>query len=340
MFFEQPDARGLTAASPNLDATTRAAVAMATIRSSLRTPTFAGSTGGSDPAGFASAKAGNHSDSSREGILEAQPHDNVHGALGGAAGAAFMVSFLSPVDPIFFLHHGNIDRLWDVWTRRQKALGRPTLPQGADLAAWSGEKLLFFSDASGQPVSQTSSGDYATAALFDYDYSPGSGEDQVPAVVASAPAPAASQRISGRITSSAVVPGEQAGGVVEVPAAALQDAGATAPPQVAEITLSLGPSDQGRRFRVLVSAEGGSPVEAGGITIFSHHVHGPTTFTVPLPEGIATGRASGVNVPLRISVEPLEPAPPAASPAERAARAARRQGTAAPRVTAIDVRTN
>jgi tyrosinase len=338
MFFEQPDARGLTAASPNLDATTRAAVAMATVRSALRTPTFTNS--GTDRAGFASAKTSNHSDSATEGILESQPHDNVHGAMGGAAGNAFMVSFLSPVDPIFFLHHGNIDRLWDVWTRRQKAMGRPTLPQGADLAAWSGEKFLFFSDAAGRPVSQTNSGDYATAALFDYDYSPGSGEDQVPAVVASAPAAAESQRFSGRITSSAVVPGEQAGGVVDVPAAALQDTGAAAPPQVAEVTLSLGPADQGRRFRVLVSVEGATPVEAGGITIFSHHVHGPTTFTVPLPEGIATGRAAAASVPLRISVEPLEPATPAASPAERAARAARRQGTAAPRVTAIEVRTN
>src|SRR5262249_13522623 len=92
---------------------------------------------GTDPAGFASATAASHNDQSREGILESQPHDNVHGAMGGATGNAFMVSFLSPVDPIFFLHHANLDRLWDVWTRRQAALGRPTLPQGADLATWS-----------------------------------------------------------------------------------------------------------------------------------------------------------------------------------------------------------
>jgi hypothetical protein len=66
-----------------------------------------------------------------------------------------MVSFFSSVDPIFYLHHGNLDRLWDVWTRRQTALGRPTLPQGADLATWSNEQFLFFSNEKGQPVSKT-----------------------------------------------------------------------------------------------------------------------------------------------------------------------------------------
>ena len=132
MFFDRPDARGLTAANPDLDPTTKVAVAIATIRSALRTPTFAGSSSGPDPAGFDSAQAANHNDSSRKGTLESQPHDNVHGAMGGPAGLAFMVSFLSPVDPIFFLHHGNLDRLWDVWTRRQIALKRPTLPQGAE----------------------------------------------------------------------------------------------------------------------------------------------------------------------------------------------------------------
>ena len=44
-----------------------------------------------------------------------------------------MTDMLSPVDPIFFLHHANMDRLWDVWERKQKRLGLPTMPNGVEL---------------------------------------------------------------------------------------------------------------------------------------------------------------------------------------------------------------
>jgi tyrosinase len=108
VFFDQPSARGLTATNPDLDADTKVSVAINTIRSALRTSLFAGSGNAGDPAGFQSAKAANHSGGSIKGILESGPHDNVHGAMGGG-GDAFMVSFYSPVDPIFFLHHGNLD---------------------------------------------------------------------------------------------------------------------------------------------------------------------------------------------------------------------------------------
>jgi tyrosinase len=305
MFFEQPAARGLTAANPNLDPATAVAVSMNTIDSALRTVTFAGSANGSDAAGFASAQASSHNDNTREGILESQPHDNVHGAMGGPGGAAFMVSFLSPVDPIFFLHHANLDRLWDVWTRRQAALGRPTLPQGADLATWSSEQFLFFSDPNGQPVSKTNASDYATMNVFDYDYSPGSGEDQVPApgtLVAAAP----QQLFTAQITSATIGAGTPAGGVVQLPAGTLQPAAPQAPPRVAEVTLNLGPGDLGRRFRVQASPTGGgAPIDIGGITIFSHHVHGPTTFSVPLPPNLGANVAAGANVALDIRVVPI-----------------------------------
>jgi tyrosinase len=50
-----------------------------------------------------------------QGILEATPHNNVHNNIG-----AFMPQSNSPRDPIFMMHHGNIDRIWANWT----ALGR------------------------------------------------------------------------------------------------------------------------------------------------------------------------------------------------------------------------
>jgi tyrosinase len=53
------------------------------------------------------------------GPLEGGPHNSVHGILGGATGN--MATFMSPLDPIFWLHHCNIDRLWDRWNRMGRA---------------------------------------------------------------------------------------------------------------------------------------------------------------------------------------------------------------------------
>jgi tyrosinase len=50
----------------------------------------------------------------RGGAVETQPHDFVHGDIGGGTG--FMrTTTLAARDPIFWLHHANIDRLWEVW---------------------------------------------------------------------------------------------------------------------------------------------------------------------------------------------------------------------------------
>ena len=301
MFFDQPNARGLTTSDPDLDSATKTAVSIATIRSALRATTFAGRATGSGSAGFASAMAQSHNDNTREGILESQPHDNVHGAMGGAGGMAFMVSFMSPIDPIFFLHHANLDRLWDVWTRRQEARNKPTLPTGANLTKWSNEQFLFFINEKGQAATKTKASDYATMASFDYDYSPGSGEDMVPAagpLVAALPP----QRVGVALRSRQIGAAEPAGGVAQVPKAVLASPSPEASAPVAEVTLNLTPADRGRRFRVLMSIGGGAQVDAGGITVFSHHVHGPTTFSVPIPEELSA--AAGDTSALDIRVVP------------------------------------
>lgn len=48
--------------------------------------------------------------------LEGRPHNNVHVTIGQD-----MVTFMSPRDPIFWLHHCNIDRIWASWN----AAGNP-----------------------------------------------------------------------------------------------------------------------------------------------------------------------------------------------------------------------
>ena len=49
--------------------------------------------------------------------FEFNPHDGIHQAIGGN----MSVVDLSSRDPIFFLHHANVDRLWTAWNRRGNA---------------------------------------------------------------------------------------------------------------------------------------------------------------------------------------------------------------------------
>lgn len=45
-----------------------------------------------------------------QGLLEQGPHNYIHGFTGGTMG-----TYMSPLDPIFWLHHCNIDRIWFDW---------------------------------------------------------------------------------------------------------------------------------------------------------------------------------------------------------------------------------
>jgi len=45
-----------------------------------------------------------------QGSLESNPHNRIHCTVGGT-----MCSAISPQDPIFLTHHGNIDRIWAAW---------------------------------------------------------------------------------------------------------------------------------------------------------------------------------------------------------------------------------
>jgi len=65
------------------------------------------------------------------GALEMQPHNLVHGLVGGLIrggnprSAADLGLMSNPdtaaLDPIFWVHHANIDRLWEVWLRRDNS---------------------------------------------------------------------------------------------------------------------------------------------------------------------------------------------------------------------------
>jgi hypothetical protein len=54
-------------------------------------------------------------------------HGSVHIAVGGPDGVGTMAGASSPADPLFWLHHANVDRLWAEW-QQANATARPPNP--------------------------------------------------------------------------------------------------------------------------------------------------------------------------------------------------------------------
>jgi len=279
-FFPRDQARFLTAENPDFDEQTKEAVSLPTIEAALQPTTFIE---------FGSPKTAQHSTIQGFGILEGQPHNLVHNCVGG-----FMYEFLSPVDPIFFMHHANIDRLWDVWTHKQEALGLPTLPTGTDLPEWSNQPFAFFTNADGQPVSQQKAGDYATIGQFDYDYQPGSGS-QV-AVKAAGHKAKHPQSFKANVALPTLALAQRATSAAKVPAALIAAASKQGGPAlIAKITIQPPEEVADLSFDVFVDAPEGtaltasSPYFAGSFAFFgSHHHHGtgPVYFEIPISNAL------------------------------------------------------
>jgi tyrosinase len=295
-FFDRPNARGLTKDKPFFDKDTTYAVSSQTIDKALRPTDFLT---------FASPKAagGHNVQIVGFGVLEASPHNLVHNCVGGTCNnnsGGFMLNFLSPVDPIFFLHHANIDRLWDVWTRKQMAFGYPALPVGDDLARWSREKFNFFVDEIGTSVKATA-GDYAKIGDFNYDYQPGTGEEVIHApAIAAAPGAAKVGPVSATITAPVLSATQAAGGTVRISQELLQAATKPGGPElIAKVTVAFPPMGH-VPFTILIGAPAdakdvgpSSPHFAGTFAMFGSQVmHGPLTFTVPVSANISKLQAS------------------------------------------------
>ena len=329
LFYEQPGARGLRRERPDFSAAAVDAVSPATIRAALAAPDF--------PT-FASPRSGNHATSAGFGVLEGRPHNMVHRCVGSrdcslAGAQGFMADMLSPVDPVFFLHHANMDRLWDVWTRKQIALGLPTLPAGVELRTdlpddqkspeetntdyyrWAREPLLFFVDSRGKPVSQTRAEAYAWMSAFDYDYEAGAGEEVVSQATHQPNARMTRRVYAGRVTSRMAQGRRAAGAVVQAPAGALEQAAGSGAALVAVLTLNFPDMAHGP-FVVSVNGPGdpgqvdtNSPYYLGTIVMFGHHGgHGEVSYSLPLADKLArlrAARALPADGALRLRVAPM-----------------------------------
>ncbi len=81
----------------------------------------------SDFFSFGSSRAATQRAGAPSGILEGTPHNSVHNWINGDMG-----SFRSPIDPIFWLHHANVDRLWAEWSLQHAATSLPDNPAPTD----------------------------------------------------------------------------------------------------------------------------------------------------------------------------------------------------------------
>lgn len=309
--------RYLSRTQPHLDSKTSYAVSPAVVGSGLMPREFYAT----DIArSFTSSKTASHVDqpdgATHFSTLEGQPHNLVHNCIGGVGPIdpgpyGNMTNFLSPVDPIFFLHHANMDRLWDVWTHKQMAAGLPYAPTGSDLSTYMREAFLFYVDGSGRHVGPSVAADYFSTRAFDYDYGPGFGSHLATLTSAVRAAGKAAQFKAAVSTGSASL---------ALPNDLIQRyrAGQLTQPLVAEITL---PRPTGlsttREYDVLVNAPPGvtqvdvdSPYYAGTVAFFGPNMPGmhmsrDATFAVPLPTRLGAFSKLGAQATtLQIRVVP------------------------------------
>jgi hypothetical protein len=106
-------------------------------------------TGFTSPAtGFGGGEVGpqHFGDFADTGALEQTPHNDIHVQLVGAnpvgeCQGGFMIDpNCAALDPIFWLHHGNIDRLWNVWLASGEGRANPSD------STWNNASFVFYDE--------------------------------------------------------------------------------------------------------------------------------------------------------------------------------------------------
>jgi tyrosinase len=90
-----------------------------------------------------------------EPSFEDMPHNPVHDLIGN-----WMADMASPTDPIFWLHHANVDRLWVAWVAAGEGRTMPAPSQ----AYWSGSHIYTSS------LTMRRSSTYGTRTTLAYSY--------------------------------------------------------------------------------------------------------------------------------------------------------------------------
>jgi hypothetical protein len=102
------------------------------------------------------------------GALESTPHNVMHPTIGGpptgqCQGGLMTDPRCAALDPIFWLHHANIDRLWNRWLELGDGRTNPSEP------AWR-DQVFVFHDETGAQVTISAAEVVDSTAQLDYVY--------------------------------------------------------------------------------------------------------------------------------------------------------------------------
>jgi hypothetical protein len=120
--------------------------------------------------GFGGPRTGWAHQGPAPGVPEITPHGSVHVRVGGPNGLMTDPD-LAALDPIFWLHHANLDRLWDAWRLSSPSHVNPTL------ASWLNRRFAL-RDSNGAVVRVQVRDVVDDIAQLDYTY------DKLPASLA------------------------------------------------------------------------------------------------------------------------------------------------------------
>jgi tyrosinase len=139
----------------------------------LADPDFTGVANGGSP-GFGGVDTGFAHGGQVHGGIETQPHDWVHGLVGGEDTETGLPGLMSDpdtagLDPIFWLHHANIDRLWEVWRQNPPAHVDPSETNWLNGPPATGERAFVMPMPGGVAWTYTP-GEMSDLSKLDYNY--------------------------------------------------------------------------------------------------------------------------------------------------------------------------
>lgn len=159
---------------------------------SMSNDLFTGTDAATPPPGFGGPQTGFSPGGGTSGNLENNPHNLVHVYVGGSAPDGQTYGLMSDpglaaLDPIFYLHHANIDRLWAGWNANSNA--NPTDANWLNGPAAIGERGFVMPWPDGSAWTYTPQ-EMSSLDSLNYDY------DSLPSAVTSPAASLVAQRLT------------------------------------------------------------------------------------------------------------------------------------------------